>query len=204
MIAESLFRSSAPWAFAALSSLLILGLQFGGEGWREALQYDRPGLETAGEWYRLLTGHWVHLGWHHALMNVTGLWLLALLDVDHTGLRANLLRSLVLCLMVGLFLYIRHPELQWYVGFSGVLHGLFVITLVGGVWRQRSVLALGVLFILIGKLVWEHYHGALTQDALGVPVIVAAHSYGALAGLAYALIAIMATSRSRGNPHHKP
>jgi rhomboid family GlyGly-CTERM serine protease len=204
MIAERLFRSSATWAFASLASLTILCLQLGGEALREVLQYDRVGLETAGEWYRLLTGHWVHFNWQHAQMNVAGLWLLTVLDTDKTGLRASLLRSLILSLVVGLALHTGHPELRWYVGLSGVLHGLFVIMLVTSAWRQRSGLAMAVLFILIGKLAWEHYHGALTRAALDVPVIVAAHTYGALAGLAYAFVMLMTRPRPGSSSNHKP
>jgi hypothetical protein len=75
----------------------------------------------------------------------------------------------------------------WDVGFSGVLHGLCVIVVIRMVLTKHDAFALIALVILMGKLVWEHYHGALTQAALEAPVIVSAHSYGALAGFVYAL-----------------
>jgi rhomboid family GlyGly-CTERM serine protease len=202
MIAEWRARSSAGWRFAALASLLVLALQAGGQELRLLLQYDRAGLQ-AGEGYRLVTGHWVHLDWAHALLNVAGLWLLAVLDAGRTGLRWQALRCLLLCLAVGGALYACNPEVGWYVGLSGVLHGLFVIVLVQIVLRQRTdPLAALVLALLIGKLAWEHYHGALTQGLLQTPVIVAAHSYGALAGFGYAALAAVVARAHRGQAHN--
>jgi rhomboid family GlyGly-CTERM serine protease len=190
IIAERPFRSSGCWLFALLASLLIIALQAAQYRVMHSLQFDRAALQ-AGEWYRLLTAHWVHLDWPHAWMNVAGLWLLVMLDSNDRspmrGLRAYVLRSIVLAVAVGLALYVRHPELGWYVGLSGVLHGLIAIVLLNALWRQRDTLALFVLALLIGKLIWEHYHGALTQGMLATPVIVSAHSYGALAGLVYAI-----------------
>jgi rhomboid family GlyGly-CTERM serine protease len=200
MITERAWRSSAGWVFALLASLLILGLQAGGQELRLLLQYDRAGLQ-AGEAYRLLSGHWVHLDWHHALLNVTGLWLLALLEAGRASLRSQLLRCLLLCFAVGAALYVFDPELDWYVGLSGVLHGLFVMALVHLLYRQRDPVALVVLMGLIGKLAWEHYHGALTQGLLQTPVIVAAHGYGALAGLVYAVCAEIAARKGSNGAH---
>jgi rhomboid family GlyGly-CTERM serine protease len=198
MIAEREGRSSTGWVFALLGSLLILGLQAGGQDLRLLLQYDRAGLQM-GEWYRLLSGHWVHLDWRHAWLNVTGLWLLVLLEAGLAGMRSQLLRCLLLCLAVSAGLYAFNPELDWYVGLSGVLHGLFVIALTHLLYRQRDPVALVVLMALIGKLAWEHYHGALTQNLLQAPVIVAAHGYGALAGLIYAVCTQLAARRHRAD-----
>jgi rhomboid family GlyGly-CTERM serine protease len=202
MIAERLCRSRRPWLFALLASLVICVFQFSGESLQSSLRYSRAALES-GEWYRLLSGHWVHLDWSHAYMNMAGLWLLAVVDTESPGLRMCILRSLVLSLAVGLMLYAGEPGLYWYVGLSGVLHGLFTIVLLRSAWLQRDRLALFILVVLIGKLIWEHYHGALTQGVLGAPVIVSAHSYGAFAGMVYAVIGCMAAWRHTRHPDHQ-
>lgn len=192
MISERIRRSRSTWLFALLASLLILALQLGGETSRQLLLYERTAIES-GDWYRLLSCHWLHLDWTHAGMNIAGLWLLALIDTLNRGIGTQLCRSLFLCLAVGLLLYALEPQLQWYVGLSGVLHGLFIIVLLDMIHGRRDPLALAVLAVLIGKLAWEHYHGALTQDALSAQVIVSAHSFGALAGLGYSGTGILAT-----------
>jgi membrane associated rhomboid family serine protease len=65
------------WAATGLAALLI-GLAAGGAGVREALRWERTGL-AAGEAWRLLTGHLVHLDLTHALLNAAGLLLVAAL-----------------------------------------------------------------------------------------------------------------------------
>ncbi len=187
MIAESLFRSRHALRFVVLASLALLALHWGGEGTRSALAYGRDAI-VSGEWQRLVTGHWVHLDGRHLSMNIAGLWLLALLDLEESGPLAYLLRSAALSLGVGLMLFLCQPDLNWYLGLSGVLHGLFVIVLLRSAYLKRDKLALVVLLLLLVKLGWEHYHGALSQDALSAPVIVSAHSYGALVGFVYVAI----------------
>ncbi|MFO1402329.1 MAG: hypothetical protein U1F30_14150 [Steroidobacteraceae bacterium] len=59
----------------AATLLLLAVLAAGGEPWRLALQYQR-GAIGAGEWWRLLGAHVVHLGLRHVLLDATGLALL--------------------------------------------------------------------------------------------------------------------------------
>src|SRR5438552_2270554 len=61
-------------ALLAVCALLLLP-EVGGEGARLALRYDRAAL-AAGEWWRLITGHLVHLNLEHALLNTLGLALM--------------------------------------------------------------------------------------------------------------------------------
>lgn len=79
------------------------------------------------------------------------------------------------------------PQIAWYVGLSGVLHG----ALAGGAvswWQyQPKRLSIGLTAILVGKLATEYWHGGLGL-AGAVPVVVEAHRYGALGGLAAGLI----------------
>src|SRR5258706_16337269 len=58
-----------------LTLLAVLGflglLAAGGPPWAAQLQYERASI-GAGEWWRLLTAHWVHLGARHLLLDVAG------------------------------------------------------------------------------------------------------------------------------------
>jgi hypothetical protein len=86
------------------------------------------------------------------------------------------------------------PQLEWYVGLSGVLHGALAAGAIGW-WRHESrALALALTVVLVGKLAWEQWHGALPLSG-DMPVVVDAHLYGAVGG---ALVGGLLWVRSRG------
>src|SRR5579864_2273417 len=58
---------------AACALLLLLAL--GGESTRRILEYERAAL-VAGQWWRLLSAHLVHLDLQHAALNSLGLVLM--------------------------------------------------------------------------------------------------------------------------------
>ena len=73
------------------------------------------------------------------------------------------------------------PQLEWYVGLSGVLHGALAAGAIGW-WRHESKpLALALTAVLVGKLAWEQWQGALPLSG-DMPVVVDAHLYGAIGG----------------------
>lgn len=148
-----------------------------------ALRYERAGV-LGGEWWRLLSGHLVHLGVAHLLLNLSGLVLIGW--IFGPGLRAAqwlwVLAGSWTAMTIGFLLF--EPQLAWYVGLSGALHGLLLgaATLDRGFERHlRILLIAGVM----AKLAWEQWAGALpfTAEAAGGPVVVDAHLYGGLGGL---------------------
>src|SRR3954471_4326717 len=102
---------------------LLLLPQIGGDSWRDALSYDRAGL-ARGEWWRALTGHFVHMNAEHAVLNGLGLVLMwALFARDYSPLRW-LTIYLLSCLAISAGLWRLDPQVSWYVGASGALHGV--------------------------------------------------------------------------------
>ena len=94
------------------------------------------------------------------------------------------------------------PQLTWYVGLSGVLHGALAAGAIAW-WRyetKRLALALSVIFG--GKLVWEQLHGALPLSG-GLAVVVDAHLYGALGGVIAGTILWMNTRTEVADATHK-
>jgi membrane associated rhomboid family serine protease len=84
-----------------------------------------------------------------------------------------------MCIDTGFLLLM--PHLQWYVGLSGVLHGLLTAGAVAW-WRlEDRRLTLVLWLILLTKLTWEQWHGALPLSG-DLNVIVNAHLYGAIGG----------------------
>ena len=81
------------------------------------------------------------------------------------------------------------PQLAWYVGLSGVLHGLMAAGLAAWLRVRRDPLTVIVTLLFIAKLAWEHLRGPLpfTAETLSVPVVHQAHTYGAIGGAICAL-----------------
>lgn len=158
------------------------------------LRYERSAV-AAGEWWRLVTAHLVHLDGPHLAMNLAGLVLLWCLYSADARPRDWLVVALAAALAVGLGLYVLAPGVLWYVGLSGVLHGLWAG---GGVacfarWRLEAAVTLA---LLAAKLALESAHGALSS-VLGsaLPVVTVAHLYGAVGG-ALAAVALGLWRRS--------
>jgi rhomboid family GlyGly-CTERM serine protease len=170
-------------SFAGLLVLLQLADMQG------ELRYERAAI-LSGEWWRLITAHLVHANARHLLLNLAGLALVAQLFKFNLSPRQWLWIGVfdALCVTLGLLLF--DPQLQWYVGLSGVLHGFIAV---GAVlwWRtERPALAAALSLILLSKLAWEQLQGALPL-AGELTVIVDAHLYGAVGGV-LAAVAIIA------------
>lgn len=171
-------------ALLTLASLLIALL---GDNAAVALRYERAPI-LAGEVWRLITGHLVHLSWSHLWLNLGGLALIWFLFHRQLSAGTWWLVLLVSSLTVSGGFLLFDPDLGWYVGLSGVLHGLFMAGLIvglrAGAWGDWLLLSAVVI-----KLIWEQLYGALpgSTEAAGGNVIVDAHLYGAIGGAAVAL-----------------
>lgn len=166
-------------ALCALVSVLV-GLSAKAQA---LFRYERTAIE-AGEMWRLVTGHFAHLGWAHLGLNLAALALVWLL-VGHAFSRAAWLVVMLMTMLgVSAGLWFLEPGLDWYVGLSGVLHGLWVAGALALLGKQRE--AIPMLILAAAKLVWEQWAGPLpgSSRAVGGFVIVDAHLYGALSGAA--------------------
>ena len=165
--------------------VLLLLIQGGGAAAELALRYDRDSLH-AGQWWRLLTGHVIHLGYEHAILDIAGLVLMwALFARDYSPPQWLLIIGLSV-IGVDAGLWLLSSTTQWYVGSSGVLHGVLAAGACAHLWRRQPDGLILALF-LAGKLVYEQTQGALPLTAGGA-VIVDAHLYGALGGALAALL----------------
>jgi rhomboid family GlyGly-CTERM serine protease len=170
----------------ALVVLACLGLEAAGDPARVALRYER-GSVAAGEWWRLLGCHLVHYDGAHLALNLAGLALLWLLYSGDLAPRAAAAVALGAALAVGVGLYVFAPAVGWYLGLSGLLHGVWAAAGVA-VARRSRLEAAGTLAVLAARLAYEHAGGSLAQH-VGVlmPVVPVAHVFGAVGGLAVAL-----------------
>lgn len=171
-----------------LLALLMLAAQLAGDAGRQWWGLNRDAV-AAGEFWRLLTGNFVHLGWYHWLLNSLGLLLLVLLCPEPIRGWIWVRRLLLLSLAVGAGIYLWVPQIQNYAGLSGVLHGLFILGLAPQALR-RDPIAIACLLLLVGKIAYELIYGASLSDAdaIGGRVAVEAHFFGVVAALAYGLV----------------
>ncbi len=188
--------SGAFWPVAALTAVSVLIL-LGGDSARLALRFDRSGLEAL-EVYRLVTGHLVHLGVGHFLLNAAGLLLVAFLVGSGLGVAGWCLTIAVSIAAIDVSFWIFNPELTWYVGLSGVLHGMLVAGALA-THRERPVESAVVLALVAAKLLFEQFLGPLpgSEAGSGGDVVVDAHLYGAVGGLIS--VAILAGLRRRAS-----
>ncbi|MCD9007330.1 rhombosortase [Luteimonas sp. XNQY3] len=153
----------------------------------DALVLDRDAV-LGGQLWRLWSGHWVHLDLRHAAVNLLAL---ALIAARMRQLRPLLSASLLMMPLSAVLLLLAVPDLQWYAGLSGLLHGWAAWLLL----RQGGRVALAGAALLAGKLLWEQL--APAADDATFQVIHAAHLAGALVGVALALPGALRRQRLR-------
>ncbi len=157
----------------------------------EALEYRR--VLSAREPWRLFTGHFVHLGFVHALLNCVALLLLGRLFADRLKAAAFFGILGIAPVLISMLFLVALPELLWYRGLSGVLHALYFAGCV--VWigalagRQRWLPIAALVGGTIKVLIEQPWDGSFpVHEVLRVAVVPQAHLYGAIVGTAMGLL----------------
>ena len=166
-------------ALLAGCAMLLLPVLAGDAG-REALRYDRTAL-AAGQWWRLLTAHFVHLDFDHAALNSLGLvlmWALFARDYRPRQWLAILLGSIA---AIDAGLWLRDSTVAWYVGSSGALHGIMAAGTLAHL-RRRDLDGWILAVFIVVKLAYEQSAGALPFTDNHSGVVVDAHLFGTLGG----------------------
>lgn len=185
-----------PLLLAAASTAAALA---GGAG-QGALRFERDAI-AAGELWRLVTGHLVHLGASHLVLNLAGLLLVWLLVGDrHSRLRWWLIVGFSLAVIDAGFWFLD-PELSWYVGLSGLLHALLMAGAAAGL-RDATLESAVLVVLVLGKIAFEQIAGPLpgSEAAAGGPVVVNSHLYGAIAGLLAGAASLLASADRPDTP----
>ena len=184
------------WALPAIIIGISIVIMLAGEPGKEWLRYDRVWIGQ-GEAWRLLSGHLTHLSWSHLALNGAGLLLVWFLIGQSYAMSTWIQITLITIATIDTAFWFLNPELYWYVGMSGLLHGLLVA---GIITRLRTLDAeTGILLLLlIAKIGYEQFNGPVpgAEATSGGPVVVDAHLYGALGGVLGALLAKVRASTS--------
>ena len=146
------------------------------------LAYDRHQLNNLQLW-RLLTGHFQHTNSMHLVLNIVGLTLLWALHGQYYQTKRYVTLFFTLCLGTSCGLFLFAPQMIWYVGLSGVLHGLFIIGAyfdIQNKFKSGWIMLLGV-WLKVGN---EQIYGASQNVAqlIEANVAIDAHLFGTITG----------------------
>lgn len=179
--------SKLPW-FSLSLAIVSIALFIGFGGASQGLIYDRSAIET-GEYWRLITGHFIHLDLQHLITNVGAL--LALGFLYETSKFGGIKRLSLGCFAmagatISAALFLIDPDTFYYCGLSGILNSLFVLTTLA-LWRETRnkfwLIALSLAFLKVG---YEFLLGPIFSSNLAWPPHIGSHVMGLVAGLLYA------------------
>jgi len=159
--------------------------------WGDILEYRRA-VAFAEPW-RLLTAHFVHLSFLHALLNGVALLLLGRLFGDRLRTGEFWIVLLAAPVVISLAFWFVLPGLQWYRGLSDVLHAIYFAGCVVWIaaasgrarWLPIAALLVGTLKVLIEQP-WDSSFPI--HAMLHVAVVPQAHLIGAIVGAAAGLV----------------
>ena len=157
------------WTMVLVMGGLLVYVIPGGTSY---LQYDRTAI-LAGEWWRVVTGNWVHFSASHLAYNLVALGLVGWMT-ERSGYPHFGLLMMLSALGIGLALLAAQPDMHFYGGLSGIATAVVVYyalwgLLEGGLWRW---ICGTVLLVSAGKIILETVSGKTLLAAAGsVPFV---------------------------------
>ena len=167
-------------------SIICISVMFLPESYRQTL-YLHLELAKHGEYWRFITGHFVHASWLHCISNIAGLFLLFSLFQPAKNKDNWLLATIMILAVVSLGLTFTSESLKWYIGFSGILTGLFAYICLR-TFPDNAVLSASFLLIVTTYVTNQVvFNGELIQAKVFQDISTSsyAHLFGLVGGLAY-------------------
>lgn len=185
MITKRMRQTRDIWVGPLLICLISGALLGGGETVSRALEFARGDI-ASGQWWRLWTCNWVHLGGWHWFLNALSLLLWIELCPQRLRLRDWLARVLFIGGGVGLGLFLLSPGVETYVGLSGMIYGLFLLDLGRDAVRGDRFALLCRAFLML-RVGWECIHGTprYERSLIGGQVVASSHVWGMVSAVIY-------------------
>lgn len=173
-----------PWLTIGLTCLMV-ELYAGPPRVFDVLIFNKNAIGQ-GEFWRILTGHFVHCSWEHLFWDLLAFVILGAVIEIHR--RRDLLPSLFLsCLAVSLWLFCGEPQLTTYCGLSGALNGILVIAALI-LWKQTdNKMYIMVILATVMKIIFEFTTHLTLFTNLSWQCIPGAHAAGIFLGLCYGM-----------------
>jgi rhomboid family GlyGly-CTERM serine protease len=172
------------WWFSLLVLVVILTTASFGDALTQVLSLKRD-MINQGEWWRIITGQFVHLTTNHTLLNATGYIILCFGFRKEVTATEEMITLFIASIGVGLGIYWLNPEMAWYAGLSGAIYGLLVSNSIIGI-KKTPYLSAFFLFFVITKLIYEQFFALPDRAAaslIGGEVAIDSHLYGAIVGI---------------------
>ncbi len=172
------------WFWLLPTSLASVVIALFSDYGRTELRFD-PILIQSGQYWRLITGHLTHLNFIHLVINLLGLLTIHFIFVNNWQTDDKRFAPLSLMLILSGLFFIYYPHLQWYVGLSGLLHGLWLI----GAYRSGGLFGLTACTLLIIKIMLEYFdYNQSSRILIDQIIFTPAHYLGALSGIIYLIM----------------
>ncbi len=159
-------------------------------------QYDRVAI-AAGEYWRLLSGHWTHISAEHLFWDVL-MFLVLSVPCEYDSRRRYVICLFSAVVLISCTLWYAMPQLLWYRGLSGLDSALFALLLTTltreDIQAKRWYWVIGYITLglaFTAKIGYEWmtgqalFVGGLSGQIVPVPL---AHVAGATVGLGIGLI----------------
>jgi rhomboid family GlyGly-CTERM serine protease len=140
------------------------------------------------EFWRVITAHWIHFNWQHLGLNCLGLVLCVAIARPAWSIGRWIVYNILLAIGISLLFTWLNPELDWYVGYSGVLFGVILLAAIE-LFKTERIIALLLGIGVCSKVALEQTSlvTVTTSEFIGLPVIIDAHLYGVLLAVVIAL-----------------
>lgn len=145
-------------------------------------------LISSGEYWRFITGHFVYNSWQHWFINMIGIALLFLIFNCINNSKNYLYATCFLLCWISTGLLLVSHQLVWYIGFSGVLSGLYIYGACT-IFNSARTLSTGIILLFVGFTGIQLYQGELVSGSIrGLQSSSYAHVLGVTGGFLLASI----------------
>ena len=196
--AHEFFRQ---WWFSLLVMVLITATSALPESTVDTLALVATKV-SAGEWWRIVTSQFVHVGFNHTLLNIVGYLIIGAAFREEISAREEAISLGIAVLGVGLGIYLFSTDIEWYVGLSGAIYGILAHNLIVG-WNRSQILSIFFAVFLVGKFIYEQFIAGpdtVTASFIGAQVAIDSHLYGAITGAISGVVSLFVFHRHDRTP----